>query len=119
LKLVVNAYLSILIEGVAETAELAHRMGVDPEALDQVIEGGPLDAPIAEAKLHKMEAGDYAPEFPLEWALKDVHLALQDAGDVPFPMLDALAKQWEAAVENGHGRQDISAARLQLRPGDR
>jgi hypothetical protein len=42
--------------------------------LSEAIEGGPLDAPIADAKLHKMEAGNFAPEFPLEWALKDVDL---------------------------------------------
>ena len=29
MKLVVNAYMSILIEGVAETLELADRLGVD------------------------------------------------------------------------------------------
>ena len=48
---------------------LARRLGVDTGSLDQAIEGGPLDAPIADAKLHKMERGDFAPEFPLEWAL--------------------------------------------------
>ena len=79
MKLVVNAYMSILIEGVAEAMELAARLGVDPAMLAEAIEGGPLDAPIADAKLHKMERGDYAPEFPLEWALKDVDLAIAAA----------------------------------------
>jgi 3-hydroxyisobutyrate dehydrogenase len=64
MKLVVNAYMCVLIEGVAEALELARRMGVDTARLAESIEGGPLDAPIADAKLHKMEAGDYAPEFP-------------------------------------------------------
>ena len=62
-KLVVNAYLSILIEGVAETMELADRLGISHQQLADVIEGGPLDAPLAGAKLHKMDHGDYAPEF--------------------------------------------------------
>jgi 3-hydroxyisobutyrate dehydrogenase len=117
MKLVVNAYMSILIEGVAEALELAGSLGVDPARLDEVIEGGPLDAPIADAKLHKMERGDFAPEFPLEWALKDVDLALEAAsGDTP-PLLAALSRQWHAAVDAGHGREDVSAARLAL--GDR
>jgi len=76
MKLVVNAYMSILIEGVAEALELAGRLGIDDVQLADAIEGGPLDAPIADAKLHKMERGDFAPEFPLEWALKDVDLAI-------------------------------------------
>jgi 3-hydroxyisobutyrate dehydrogenase-like beta-hydroxyacid dehydrogenase len=80
MKLVVNAYMSALIEGVAEALELADRLGVDSSKLAAAIEGGPLDAPIADAKLHKMEQGDFAPEFPLEWALKDVDLALATGG---------------------------------------
>ena len=113
-KLVVNAYMSILIEGVAETMELADRLGIGHQELAEVIEGGPLDAPIADAKLHKMDMGDYAAEFPLEWALKDVDLAIGAAGGEAPPLLAALSDQWHAAVAAGHGRQDISAARLAL-----
>ena len=117
-KLVVNAYMSILIEGVAETMELADRLGIGHQELAEVIEGGPLDAPIADAKLHKMDRGDYAAEFPLEWALKDVDLAISVAGDETPPLLAALSRQWHAAVAAGHGRQDISAARLALASGN-
>jgi 3-hydroxyisobutyrate dehydrogenase len=114
MKLVVNAYMSILIEGVAETMELADRLDIGHQQLAEVIEGGPLDAPIADAKFHKMDERDFAAEFPLEWALKDVDLAIGAApGDVP-PLLGALSVQWHAAVAAGHGRQDISAARLAL-----
>jgi 3-hydroxyisobutyrate dehydrogenase len=114
MKLVVNAYMSALIEGVAEALELADRLGVDSSKLADAIEGGPLDAPIADAKLHKMERGDLAPEFPLEWALKDVDLALAAAGDARLPMLTAVSHQWRAAVDAGHGREDVSAARVAL-----
>jgi 3-hydroxyisobutyrate dehydrogenase len=114
MKLVVNAYMSTLIEGVAEALELAGRLGIDSDALAEAIEGGPLDAPIADAKLHKMESADYAAEFPLEWALKDVDLALAAAGADGLPVLEALSRQWRTAVAAGHGRQDVSAARLAL-----
>ena len=114
MKLVVNAYMSILIEGVAKALELAGQLGIDDAKLAEAIEGGPLDAPIADAKLHKMERGDFAPEFPLEWALKDVDLALAAAGTDTLPVLAALSRQWRAAVDAGHGREDVSAARLAL-----
>jgi 3-hydroxyisobutyrate dehydrogenase len=116
MKLVVNAYMSILIEGVAEALELASQLGIDASLLDEVIEGGPLDAPIADAKLHKMEQGDFEPEFPLEWALKDVDLAIGAASGDSLPLLAALSRQWRAAVQAGHGREDVSAARLALGP---
>jgi 3-hydroxyisobutyrate dehydrogenase len=89
-KLVVNAYLSILIEGVAETMELADRLGISHQQLADVIEGGPLDAPLAGAK-----RGREAP-----------------------PLLAALSGQWHTAVAAGHGRQDVSAARLALSTPD-
>jgi 3-hydroxyisobutyrate dehydrogenase len=101
----------------AEALELAGRLGIDSARLAEAIEGGPLDAPIADAKLHKMETGDFSPEFPLEWALKDVDLALAEAGSDKPPLLTALSRQWHAAVDAGHGREDVSAARLAL--GDR
>jgi len=113
-KLVVNAYMSILIEGVAETMELADRFGIGHQQLAEVIEGGPLDAPIAGAKFHKMDQRDFAAEFPLEWALKDVDLVIDAAGGQVLPLLAALSGQWHAAVAAGYGRQDISAARLAL-----
>jgi len=99
-----------------EALELAERLGIDAAALDDAIEGGPLDAPLADAKLHKMAHGDYAPEFPLEWALKDVDLAVAAAGSDRLPVLEAVSRQWHTAVEAGHGRDDISAARLALGP---
>ena len=105
MKLVVNAYMSVLIEGVAEALELAGRLGIDAARLAEAIEGGPLDAPIADAKLHKMERGDFAPEFPLEWALKDVDLAIDAADGDTLPLLAALSRQWHAAVDAGHGRR--------------
>ena len=114
MKLVVNAYMSTLIEGVAEAVELARRLGIDVAALDAAIQGGPLDAPIADAKLHKIASGDYAPEFPLQWALKDVDLALDAGGGTGLPLLAALSRQWHTLVDAGHGREDVSAARLGL-----
>jgi 3-hydroxyisobutyrate dehydrogenase len=60
----------------AEALALGRRLGIDPAALDAVLEGGPLDAPLADAKLHKIARGDFTLEFSLEWALKDVDLAI-------------------------------------------
>jgi 3-hydroxyisobutyrate dehydrogenase len=114
MKLIVNAYMSILIEGVAETMELADRLGIGHEQLAEVIEGGPLDAPIAGAKFHKMDRRDFAAEFPLEWALKDVDLAIGAAPGDALPLLAALSGQWHSAVAAGLGRKDVSAALLAL-----
>jgi len=89
-------------------------LGADSAKLAEAIEGGPLDARLADAKLHKMERGDFDAEVPLEWALKDVDLALLAANNDRPPMLSVLSHQWRAAVDHGHAREDVSAARLAL-----
>jgi 3-hydroxyisobutyrate dehydrogenase-like beta-hydroxyacid dehydrogenase len=94
--------------GVAATTETGGRLGqLRPDVLF-------VAAPIADARLHKTERGDFAPEFPLEWALTDVDRAIAAAGDDELPLLAALSRQYRAAVDAGHGREDLSAARLAL-----
>lgn len=114
MKIVVNAYMAILVQGAAEALELASRFGIEPAQLTQTLAGGPLEAPIATAKMQKMVAEDFAAEFPLVWALKDVDLALAAAGANPPPLLAALSPRWHATVDAGHGRDDVSAARRGL-----
>jgi 3-hydroxyisobutyrate dehydrogenase len=37
-----------------------------------------------------------------------VHLALQAAGDAPLPALACLADEWQQAVDQGLGDQDLT-----------
>jgi 3-hydroxyisobutyrate dehydrogenase len=83
-----------------------HEYAITPERLTGVLSENGLAAWAGPRTL--------APEFPLEWALKDVDLAIGAAGDDELPLLAALSRQWRAAVDAGHGREDISAARLAL-----
>ena len=41
-------------------------------------------------------------------ALKDVHLALQAAGDGRLEVLACLAGEWQRAVDHGLGEQDLT-----------
>jgi 3-hydroxyisobutyrate dehydrogenase len=113
LKLVLNSWLAFLMEGLAETMALADELGIAHDELLDALESGPLAAPAAIAKLHKIDAHDYEHEFALAWALKDVDLALASAAD-PSPALTAIAEQWRRAVAEGYGPLDVSAARLAL-----
>jgi len=112
MKLVVNAYVAALIEGLAE----ARLIGWAPIAPNwprpSRVDPSMHDLPTP--KLHKMERGDFDAEFPLEWALKDVNFALLAANNDRPPMLSVLSHQWRAAVDHGHAREDVSAARLAL-----
>ena len=43
-----------------------------------------------------------------------MNLALAAASGDSLPMLTALSHQWQAAVDAGHGREDVSAVRMAL-----
>ena len=117
LKLVLNAWLAFEIEAAAEASALAERLGVPYAVLADAVVGGPLASATALAKLAKMERGDYSADFSLEWALKDLDLALASSGAETTPVVLAIAQRWRRLVAQGHGHFDISAARLGLDPG--
>ena len=119
MKLVLNSWLAALVEGTAEIAALATTLGVPLDRVADCLQGGPLDAPMVRAKLAKIAAGSFEPEFSLANAAKDVRLALQAEarGGVALPMLDALDREWERALALGYGNRDVSVAYLALNGG--
>ena len=117
LKLVLNSWLAFEIEAAAEASALAHRLGLPYSVLADAVIGGPLASATALTKLAKMERGDYTADFPLEWALKDLDLALAASGPETTPVTLDIAERWRRLVRQGNGRFDISAARFGLGGG--
>jgi 3-hydroxyisobutyrate dehydrogenase len=114
MKLVLNTWLAFEVEGAAEVAALAYKLGVSLAALRDAVSGGPLASGVAMAKLARMESVDYSPDFFLEWAVKDLDLARTAAGAEVIPVAAAIAERWRSLVADGNGRLDISAARMDL-----
>jgi len=111
LKLVLNAWLAFLMEGIAESVALADELDVDHAELADALHGSPLEAPVALAKLGKIDAGDETPDFALRWAAKDIDLALAEAGTTTLPVAAAISRRWHELVNAGLGQADVSAAR--------
>jgi len=114
MKLVLNTLLAFEIEAVAEVDALASRLGVPYADLVQIVAGGPLASTVEMTKLAKMEGGDHSADFSLEWALKDLDLALNASGVETTPVVMVIAERWRELVQEGYGRLDVSAARLGL-----
>jgi 3-hydroxyisobutyrate dehydrogenase len=108
LKLVNNTWLAFATEAVAASVALARRLGLDTATVADALGGGPLVSPWQEAKLRRVADGDYSAQFALSLALKDVRLALQAAGDDRFAVLACLADEWQQAVDQGLGQQDLT-----------
>lgn len=107
MKLVNNTLLALSAEGVANALALAGHLGLDVHRVVDAFEGGPLISPWSAGKLRRLQDGNYSPEFPLTLALKDVHLALEEAGPERLAVLASLAREWEGVVEQGLGDQDL------------
>jgi 3-hydroxyisobutyrate dehydrogenase len=116
MKLVLNTWLAVLGEGIAEAALLAHSLGVSLSDVSACLASTALDAPWALSKLDKIERGAFDPDFALALASKDLHLALDDAthAHVRLPMVQAIATQWESALAAGLGDRDVIGAYLAL-----
>jgi len=108
LKLVNNTLLAFTAEGLGASIALAHRLGVETGTVIDALDGGPLVSPWESAKLQRIAKGDYSPQFSLALALKDVHLALESVDAGRFESLASLAREWERAVDQGLGDQDLT-----------
>jgi len=108
LKLVNNTWLAFTSEAVASSIALARRLGLGTETVVGALDGSTLVSPWQAAKLQRIAKDDYSSQFGLSLALKDVHLALQAADDGRFAALASLADEWQHAVDDGLGDQDLT-----------
>ncbi len=114
LKLVNNTWLAFGAEAVATSIALAHRLGLETEKVVDALNVGPLVSPWQAAKLQRIAKDDYSTQFALALALKDIHLALAATDVDRFAALSALADEWQAAVDDGLGDQDLTVITREL-----
>ncbi|MDW8846184.1 NAD(P)-dependent oxidoreductase [Erwinia sp. MMLR14_017] len=108
MKLVVNAWLISMVQGLSESTQMAKEFGFSPDDLWSVLEGGPLAVPYVKGKLEMIKEGTYDPQMHLTWALKDVNLALEAAKNSELPGLNLISDIWQQAVDAGYGEKDLS-----------
>jgi 3-hydroxyisobutyrate dehydrogenase len=118
LKLVLNAWIVSVLEGLAETIALAEGAGVDPASFLAAIEGGGLDIQYAHLKGKLMMERTFDPQFSLELATKDADLVvgLAEQAGLDLPVLRAIAARMREGVEAGHGAEDMAATYLTSAP---
>ncbi|NUP75730.1 MAG: NAD(P)-dependent oxidoreductase [Sinomonas sp.] len=111
LKLVANSWVLSIVGATAQAVDFAKSLGLDPGLFLETIAGGATDCSYAQLKGKAMIAGEFPPAFPLEGAAKDAALiseAMLSVGTSPVVM-EALRVSFEAAVEAGHGDEDMAA----------
>jgi 3-hydroxyisobutyrate dehydrogenase len=118
LKLVANSWLGLAAEAVNTSIALARRLGLDTETVANALDGSPLVSPWQAGKLRRIVQDDFSAQFALHLALKDVHLALEAAGDDRFQALSGLAEEWQAVVDGGQGDEDLTVVTRALEEGE-
>jgi 3-hydroxyisobutyrate dehydrogenase len=108
MKLVINAYLLLSLPALGQTLVLARELGIEPETFLDAIKGGATDSAYTQTRGRAMAKGDFAPNFPLELARKDLALAME-ATKRDLPFAKAALDAYDRAIAAGHGRDDMSA----------
>lgn len=108
MKLVVNAWLISMVQGLSESTQMAKAFGFTPDDLWAVLDGGPLAVPYVKGKLAMIAEGEYEPQMHLTWALKDVNLALAASKESNLPGLQQISGIWQQAVDAGYGQKDLA-----------
>jgi 3-hydroxyisobutyrate dehydrogenase len=103
-----NTLVAFAAEAVATSVALAGRLGLQAATVEEALGGSPIVSPWQAAKLHRIAKGDFSAQFSLSLALKDVRLALQTADGDRFAALAGLADEWQQAVDQGLGDQDLT-----------
>jgi 3-hydroxyisobutyrate dehydrogenase len=110
-KLVMNTWVLLLTEAVAELLAFADAAGLDPGRVLESLAGGPLDSGYLQLKGAAIVEEAFDPQFKLETALKDVGLVreLAERSGVELPAVEAAERQFARSVELGHGDEDMAA----------
>ncbi|EGI25804.1 6-phosphogluconate dehydrogenase, NAD-binding [Escherichia coli TA206] len=109
MKLILNSWLIIMMEGIAESTLLASKLGFTPTEFWQALDGGPLATPYIKSKLEMIAENDYTAQMKLSLALKDANLALDAAEEVELPVLTRISDYWSRAVREGYADYDLAA----------
>lgn len=107
LKLALQAYTAVTLEGIAEMLSLVRAGGVKPEALLDAIEADPSRSPFVSAKLASMVKGNFEGGVPVRHLYRDLQLALKAAGTNPhLPATGAVAGLLFGAMKRGWAASD-------------
>ena len=111
MKMVINLLLGQAMVAFSEGMLLGESLGISKEQIMEIILGGPVVAPFLSGKKDKLLKNNFETEFPLQWMLKDLRLALTSAqeNNLTLPLTSSAEKVFNLANESGLGEEDFSA----------
>lgn len=110
-KLFVNLLLGNLLQSYAEALVFGQKHGLSLDHMQQVIESGPVGAPLFQYKRPVIEDRDFEKQFPVDLLLKDLDLISEAAEKqgIYLPQTAATREAANGAKALGHGDEDMMA----------
>lgn len=110
LKIVTNLVSAVIVEAVAEAADITRANGIPLERLHQALESNANYSTLIGMKLPAIIKSDFEPHFALRNMLKDADFARELAAEANLstPALDCTAAAMRAGVDAGRGDLDFS-----------
>jgi len=119
-KMVNQICIAGLVEALSEGLEFAGRVGLDAEAVVDVISAGAAGSWQMENRAKTMLAGEFDFGFAVDWMRKDLGMAIEEASRVgaPLPITEEVDARYAEVQRRGGGRLDTSSLILALREPD-
>ena len=110
-KLCNQIVIASTIMGVCEGLAYGRRVGLDLETVLQSIGGGAASSFQLSTFGARIDKGDFAPGFMIDHFVKDLGIALAEAGPLQLDLPGAAlaSKLYQSLTESGHGRSGTQA----------
>lgn len=106
-KLAINYYMSVVIDGLAETVLFAERNGIDRQTMLQIVNESACGSPMSNMKTQSIIHDQYPAAFPLRHMDKDINLAIAEGLDTPTAK--SVANAYKRAMDRDLADEDLMA----------
>lgn len=111
MKMAINLLLGAMMEALCETVNFGKKGGLAEDVIFDVITSGPLNCSLYQGKEGMLRNGDFAAQFPLKHAAKDLKFIVDTAYETgaAVPVGHALLQLFRLGVGQSWGDLDIAA----------
>ena len=111
LKLINNFLCGVQAAALGEALALIDKGPLNRDTALEVLTGGAPGSPLMKTLLGRIKAGDLTPNFRLALMAKDLAYAVREGKQhgLDFAMVAAAWREFQKAVESGHGEKDFAA----------
>jgi 3-hydroxyisobutyrate dehydrogenase len=111
MKLAVNLFLIVMVNGLTEAVHFADRCGLERERLQAVLDAGPMASAVSRLKLASLIANDFTPHAAIADALNSTQLITAAAAQARTvcPLIESCRELYGETAASGFATQDMVA----------